>query len=82
MKTEKGNRKVYIAQQSALFLLAGLLVMFFGAWITGQPLKDILVLYFYFAFGVVGKDAAFIYGNAKEHQAAPGATVQPPKPAV
>ncbi len=70
MKTEKGNRKLAVTQSSSLFLLAGLVVMFFGAAITGQQLKDILILYAYFAGGVVGKDAAFMYGNSKEHEAA------------
>ena len=57
----KGERKLIEARQTALFLLAGLVV--------AGLFKMEAELYLAFALGMAGKTGAFMWGNAKEHQA-------------
>lgn len=62
MTIEKGSRKLYVDNQSALLLVLGLLIV---SW-----LKAPVEAYYAFVAGVVGKTGVFAWGNSKEHEAA------------
>jgi hypothetical protein len=82
MKTniERGQRKVAVARQSGLFLLAGLVIVCAAAYFCGLNLKDAAPLFFTFAAGITGKDTAFMWGNSKEHEAAATSPPAAPSP--
>jgi hypothetical protein len=71
----KGDRKLKSAREHALILLLGFIV---AVW-----LKADVTIFGYFVGGLVGKQIAFMWGNAQEHKyATPNPpAVEAPKPA-
>jgi len=69
MKIEKGDRKLAVNKNSAWFLLAGLLITLIAVGYFKMAADTCVQYYLIYAGALVGKDSAFMWGNAKEHTA-------------
>ena len=66
---EKGQRKVSVNRESACFLVIGLVLILIACGHWHMDLASGGAVFIAYCGGIVGKDAAFNFGNAKEHQA-------------
>lgn len=82
MKTEKGDRKLSVNRASAIYLVIGLVLILAGTGYFKLDVAACAPLFFAYVAGIVGKDSAFVWGNAKEHLAAASALKPPAPPAL
>lgn len=78
MKTGKGDRKLSVNRSSSLYLVLGLVLILFAAGTYKLDVAACAPLFFAFVAGIVGKDSAFVWGNAKEHASAKPTPPTPP----